>query len=284
MKVERRIGFFLSAIGVVSVTSLTARLLFAGRAMQEIIGNPSIFVVTIAVVYLSILSFLNSEGAARLNGLSQFFIFILFGSITLLQVYDSWYGIGSLSLAFLVGYKYRYYEKRRGLKITLSVVYVFAIVQIGAVLSNIGDLPAYGVEAILYLAFFFGVLFFCFVDEVSLNSSKVDRLKKEKAKLEEDVRKRAERIEQLNIELQQLGEIVSPLDISDRGISPAELKVLECLVKTRGSNVEIGQCLGKSHETVKIQIGHLMDKVGAEDRFHLIELCQYNFDGRVAKK
>lgn len=85
------------------------------------------------------------------------------------------------------------------------------------------------------------------------------------------------RLEVLRSRLREIQATQAPFDIQSRGITFAERKVLRILCVYRASNREIARKLGIAESTVKIHISHIMDKMGVDDRYAVIDLCRYNF-------
>lgn len=71
------------------------------------------------------------------------------------------------------------------------------------------------------------------------------------------------------------------IDPKKAGLTKAEITVLEKLCLYGETNKELGERLGKSQDTVKRQLSSIMTKVGADSRYHLIELCKNYFEGGV---
>lgn len=85
----------------------------------------------------------------------------------------------------------------------------------------------------------------------------------------------------LNVATQSLERLKNDyVDPKKAGLTKAELIVLEKLCQYCETNKDLGQRLGKSKDTVKTQLTSIMTKIGADSRYHLIELCKNYFEGR----
>jgi ATP/maltotriose-dependent transcriptional regulator MalT len=85
------------------------------------------------------------------------------------------------------------------------------------------------------------------------------------------------RLEVLRERLREIQAAQAPFDLQSRGVTFAEKKVLRILCLYRASNRDIAKKLGIAESTVKIHISHIMDKLGVDDRYAIIDLCRYNF-------
>ena len=66
------------------------------------------------------------------------------------------------------------------------------------------------------------------------------------------------------------------------GLTKTELVVLKNLCIYNESNNELGKRLCKSPNTVKVQFCQIMNKIGAENRYQLIDLCKnYFIDSKI---
>lgn len=67
------------------------------------------------------------------------------------------------------------------------------------------------------------------------------------------------------------------VDIEKKGLTIAEFELLRELCVYRLNNKELGIIFDKSESTIKNQLKSIMNKVGADTRFQLIEMCRLNF-------
>jgi len=106
----------------------------------------------------------------------------------------------------------------------------------------------------------------------------IRRLALEKKQLEQNRSQLSKRLTVLSGRIREIQSTQAPFDLHSRGISPAETRVLRILCLYRASNKYIANRLGIAESTVKVHISHIMDKLGVEDRYGIIDLCQYNFN------
>lgn len=64
----------------------------------------------------------------------------------------------------------------------------------------------------------------------------------------------------------------SPQEATVQGLTPSEQEILKWMA-TGMSNKQIAISLGKSSETVKVQVSHIMKKLGAKTRTHAVVLA-----------
>jgi len=67
------------------------------------------------------------------------------------------------------------------------------------------------------------------------------------------------------------------IDFVKFGITKTEEKVIEILCTYRCSNKEIADRLDIAVPTVKVHVSHIMDKLGVDDRFAIIDICKNNY-------
>lgn len=69
----------------------------------------------------------------------------------------------------------------------------------------------------------------------------------------------------------------SYIDPLEAGLTKAEVLLLEKLCLYKESNLDLGTRLNKSPNTVKVQLTRIMNKIGADTRYQLIDLCRNYF-------
>lgn len=67
------------------------------------------------------------------------------------------------------------------------------------------------------------------------------------------------------------------VDIYNKGLTKSEVDLLKQLCAYRLNNRELALMFNKSESTVKSQLNSIMNKIGADTRYQLIEMCQLNF-------
>lgn len=278
MHPEKRIGFFVSGIGLLAIISNILRAYYVeAKFIKIFIKNPDILILFASTLFLFVLTVLSFRKIKKVNQFFQYILFIATGTISTLDNYESWYGLGLFALAIILGYKYGFYEKNKIIKIIITSFYIFVIFELSSIIHPNSSYNGYGLEALIYLLFFFGVLFLCHYDELSLKMNNMESLRREKDNIKLKMQKDSLRVTELECQIETLEKSKESFDLSKCMISPAEMKVLECLVQYNARNAEIGEKLNKAEDTVKVQMRSIFDKVGVETRYQLIDLCRNNF-------
>lgn len=277
MNTSRRVGFFLTGIGFISVISLFLREFYSGESLLHLFKSPNIYLVfSVSLIFL-ILSFSKNSVFSKINRLLQFYVFIIFASIATIDDVKSWYGIGLFTLAIILGINYGFFQKRRLLKMILIFSTIAFIAEYSIMQNQNEDIIGLGFEILFFMGFFFGIMFLCYYDDLHMTIGKVERLKKDKECLEKRMKEDLRQIEKLQGQIDILEKTVKPFDLTSCKLTKAEMKVLEHLVLYRASNADIAEKLNKSEITVKIQMKSIFDKLGADNRYQVIDLCRYNF-------
>lgn len=207
----------------------------------------------------------------------QFSIFIIFAVIAIFDNFVSWYGMGLYTLAIVLGINYGFFKKHRLLKMVIMFSFIAFIVEFATIKSRKFNAEGYGFEALIFMSFFFGIMFLCYYDGLNVTAGKVERLKKEKKNLVLRMKNDKDRIHKLQEQIDEMESVIQPFDLSRCRLTKAEMTVLETLVLYRAGNAEIAERLNKSEDTVKIQMKSIFDKLGADDRYHVIDICRFNF-------
>lgn len=277
MNTERRVGFFLTVIGILSVITLLVRIIQSDHLLTRFFQDPSFYLVFLVSLIIFVLSIQTAPIFSKINGILQFFIFIIFAIVATIENYQSWYGMGLFTLAIVLGINYGYFKKYQLLKMSLMFILIAGTAEFSTRRSNNFEVSGFGMEVLIFMGFFFGIMFLCYYDDLNMTVGRVERLKIQKKNLILRMKNDNARISQLQEQIDRLESVVQPFDLSKCRLTKAEMKVLEILVTYRAGNAEIAERLHKSEDTVKIQMKSIFDKIGADDRYHVIEMCRYNF-------
>lgn len=168
------------------------------------------------------------------------------------------FGFMQLFLLILLLKKYGLLEHNLLLKVIISAVLLLGFYSYSMMKNDVG------VHNIVAYILFFISFIICFIiiqfDEIK------EYMENEKAY--------KATIKNLKSELSDISKYVDPIEA---GLTNAELVLLESLCTFRESNAELAVRLSKSENTVKAQIRKILDKIGADNRYHLIELCRNYF-------
>lgn len=261
-----QVGMIIShiafAVTIINLIQLTLHFSFVSALLDK-----SVYVVFISGLIIFLLSFSKAENKsviifrwslninlARLNKLIQIFIILLNGTLSILDTYDSFAGMGLMLITILLIYKYGMMNK---MTLSLFLLYLVVIIEISAFYLNKSGIA---LDILLFTGLLFYIFYISFRDEVnkaiSLNSIK-------------DME-----IIQLNKILESV--ITPNIDPAESGLTKGEMKVLRILCLYNASNKDISEKLNISVSTVKNHMGNIFNKTGADDRYQLIDLCKYH--------
>lgn len=168
------------------------------------------------------------------------------------------FGFMQLFLLILLLKKYGLLEHNLLIKVVVSAILFLGFYSYSMIKKDVG------IEEIIVTIIFFISFFICFIiiqfDEIK------EYMENEKAY--------KKTIKKLESELSDISRYVDPIEA---GLTKTEMILLESLCIFRESNAELASRLSKSENTVKAQIRKILDKIGADNRYHLIELCRNYF-------
>lgn len=236
------------AIGTVGIgTSLIAALYYVSQGTWVDLLNPSVSLVApVAIGFLA---------SSRLPGVGwkffQAFLVSLFGIIAILYQPEAFWGHALLVSGYYLFLVYGIFPATP-LKIGFAFG-LFASVELSYFMP--GQLPSFfGLGFLL-----FDALFVYIIDQLIKYKAY-----QETACLGSQVKEMAEKLEKY-----KRSAVIDQL-CKQYGILPGELKIMEELYYTHGSNQEIADSLGLSVATVKVQLYNLYNKIGVDTRQGLI--------------
>jgi DNA-binding CsgD family transcriptional regulator len=234
---------------------------------------------------LSLLALITGYLDLRIIRLVQFLALFFTSLLSTIDSYNSFSGIGLLIMTIILGIKYKYFEKYTLIKIlicgsiyaaVLLVVAFAKIAETNNILKVIGSIIFLSTMVIFFL-----ILYRSEIREYIKNQQKytsdISRLKSDRDILIRKVTQDKEKIVRLDQKIKVLEEEQQPLNYKSYGISPAEEKIIRTLCVYRCENSEIAHRLNLSIPTVKTHLSHIMDKLGVDDRFAVIDMCRYNY-------
>lgn len=192
-----------------------------------------------------------------------------------------------LILTLILMYKYKFFEKRVILKIVLTLSVIAVVLVLGTVKEiskgiHIGNVELVGlldystkdvviyyhIKNIVLFVTFLSTLLLLMYDEIAVYVAREKKYKTE--------------IKDLNVTIVQTQEYLKKIDANfidpvQAGLTKKELILLESLCLYRESNIDLAQRLGKSPNTIKVQLTRIMNKIGGETRYQLIDLCRHYF-------
>jgi len=168
------------------------------------------------------------------------------------------FGFMQLFLLILLLKKYGLLEHNLFLKVIVSAVFFLGFYSYSMMINDVG------IQNIVVYILFFISFIVCFII-IQLDEIKdyIDNEKAYKAT-----------IKHLKNELSDGNKYVDPIEA---GLTNAEMVLLEYLCLFRETNAELAVRLSKSDNTVKAQMRKILDKIGADNRYQLIDLCRNYF-------
>ncbi|QEN03571.1 LuxR family transcriptional regulator [Thiospirochaeta perfilievii] len=171
---------------------------------------------------------------------------------------SSGYGIGQVIIIVLLSQKYGFFKKNMLIKVILSVLTFISIVVITVLFKK--EILFNILPPILFLIVFGASFIIIKYEEIQVYLKKEQLLKEEIFKLKHKIK--------------EINEFVDPVE---SGLSQTELLVLESLCKYKETNQDLATRLVKSEHTIKSHIKNILNKIGAENRYQLIDLCKGYF-------
>lgn len=188
--------------------------------------------------------------------------------ITFYNGYNSWYSVSLTFIIAIIAFKYIVMKKSLIFK-TLSSLLIF--ISICVLIYTFFYNKIQLVTIILPLVFFLitmTIIFYMFSNEYK-NFKCKEKIYKEDLKVSEikykDIKNYLEKID------------INYIDPVKAGLTKTELSLLENLCLYKESNAYLAKRLGKSPNTVKVQLPKIMTKIGVENRYQLIDQCKYYF-------
>ena len=276
--IQNRISIIFALSGFVFFAINLFNGLTHNYGFKEIINSNNIIHTLIFTVLFVIFTQLKHKSIRYL----QILFLLSASSMMTFQQYDSIYGCALWFSAYMLTYKYGIYESRKISTNLFFIVFMILMVLLSLFISPEQD------SAWSYFVF---LIFFIYLS-YTINKSEIDRvvhsekdmqnsiheLILERTRLKEYKEKNQRQLNDLESQISKIQKDKTPFDLKKSGLTPAEIRIVEALVTTRGSNKEISESLGIKENTVKQHLYKVFNKMGVDDRFQIIDLCKYNFD------
>lgn len=177
-------------------------------------------------------------------------------------------------LVFVIAYKYGFLERYLLTKIALFLL-LLLIILFSTLVSGRNTILQIS-PTVVFLLFFIFSLYLILKDEIIKHIKHEKALKKEISEL-----KLSLQFTRMNLEKTQyaLDSIKNDyIDPQEAGLTDIEMTLLENLCMYRETNNDLGFRLNKSPHTIKVQLAKIMIKIGADNRYQLIDLCRNYFE------
>ena len=278
-RIQKKVGYLIFFIGAgVAV----ANLMYLSRqdGFAAAIGDTSVYLLLILSVYSLITIFIDN----RIIRFSQLLFLCVAAGLAIMDEYNSIYGVGLIFIAIILAFKYRYFEQKAVLKLICIGIYTYTVIEVSVAVNDRFGGIILGFDALAFLTFMIVFILLLYRDEIrsylekqNRFSSEIDSLEQEQSLLQNRIHQDSLRLEELNEKIKEYTKEHIPIDLKVLKISPAEERVVKTLCTYRCDNREIAKRLNIAIPTVKVHLSHVMDKLGVDDRYAVMDMCRNNF-------
>lgn len=257
-KLIKRVGILISSLGFITfVMTLVSEYMQYGRFFVYKLN----FLTLVFSVLMLVTSFYS---------IGKYFQVVILTLTFVISLYDSPQsgdGMAVLILTLLLMYKYKFLETRVMAKIVGIISLVITALILG--LFKLGtDKIIVSVLIVLFFFVFLVSLVIIMYDELAVYIKREKKYKKQIKKLNNTLQETQEYLDKIDAHF---------IDPVEAGLTKKELILLENLCLYRESNSDLANRLNKSPNTIKVQLTRIMNKIGAETRYQLIDLCRHYY-------
>ena len=239
------------------------------------LGHPSIYVPLIAAV----LFYLTRRLDHAVVRIMHVFCIIIVASLAIIDVYESFYGLGFMILAVLLSYKYGYLDKGIKWKAGTSIIVVFLLIEILVFLSD-EKKPGVGIDVILFLVFFLVFVYIIYQEEINQLASSNKKLEKslydlitEKSRLDRELYEKTRKIGEYQKQIEQmLQEDKQNIELFKHQfkLTTKELEIVLLIYNTGNHNKQIAEDLGITTGTIKQHLSRVYNKMDVSNRSQMM--------------
>ncbi|MCK5249706.1 MAG: hypothetical protein KAJ98_07070 [Spirochaetaceae bacterium] len=239
------------------------------------VSHPSIFVPFIAVV----LFFSTRQMDHAVVRIIHVFCITVVASISIIEGYESFYGLGFMILAVLLSYKYGFLEKGFKWKAGISIIVVLLLIEISVFLSD-EKKAGVGIDVILFLIFFLVFVYIIYQEEINHLASSNKKLEKslynlitEKSRLERELSEKTRMIEDCHKQIEQrLQEDKQNIESFKHQfkLTTKELEIVLLIYNTGNHNKQIAEDLGITTGTIKQHLSRIYNKMDVSNRSQMM--------------
>lgn len=275
-KIAISIGIFAS---LASIVNFFAGFLFRGDNLVESFIHPAVLPTLIGGI-LFLLSGFWIHPFARMF---QFISVIVVSAFSMWDGIDSFYGLGFQIIAFVIAYKYGYFDKGFRWKALTWLVLTAVFIEIASRFENTEDQGS-SIIVIVFLLFFAGFFYMVYKSDIDRLSTVNEDLASDLIKAKREGYRLEKAKEANDNELSAYREAADKADISieekwnslknEFQITRKELAVVQIVVQTGSMNSEIADSLGVKESTIKQHIHRVLGKIEARDRADMIVMIR----------
>lgn len=203
--------------------------------------------------------------------LAKYVNFCCLWIITLISFYNSYNPWYSISLTFIIGilvFKYTIIKKSLIFKVLSSLlVFITICVLIFTFFNNKIRLTSI-IPTLIFFILTITIAKNIFMKEYA-NVKHKEKICKDELKISEM------KNEDMNSYLRKIN--IDYIDPIKAGLTKTEMTLLKNLCLYKESNAYLAARLGKSPNTIKVQLPKIMSKIGVDNRYQLIDQCKYYF-------
>ncbi len=254
------IGFTLSALGLFSFFGNAYSIFVlqdpASRTLISFVSFTALILLALPMLAVTILSIRHHYPFRELSRGLQVLILLFFSGLSILDSFESSYGIALFYLAVILAYNYK---QLNHLRFALLALFIISFTIIGA---GRADRLHGSVLSILFDLFF--LLTIAMAQHESLR--KMRQRNNTLQMIVKDLKKELTDMEPIESKITAL-----QLDVDEFSLTPAEREILFIMCdKGLTSNKDLADHLNKSISTIKSQIHSIFEKTGIHKRSSLI--------------
>ncbi|MGL1891228.1 MAG: LuxR C-terminal-related transcriptional regulator [Spirochaetaceae bacterium] len=275
--IQKRISKILIIMGSIAIVFNVFTAILNSYSLIQLILMPGILFVAIFVIAL-LLTHNVDKRAVRIFHVT---LFLLNAFISILDQYDSFYGLGLYILGIIIMYRYRYFKKFPKIKILTLMIFLIITVELSSYIIS-RDFLAFSLSVIIFVIFFILLIFTLYKDEINKvlfleknNKKSIDAMIIERNKTLDDMELLKKKVALLESDISNAKS--SPKGLDEYSFTVKELEVIELLCRERLTNQELCDRLFISVGTIKQHLSHIFNKCGVKNRVNVIYLFQDNF-------
>jgi|GEM_PF-1429057 len=279
-RVQRNIATLVAVFGFCAfAVNFTVGLTLRGDTLVETLATPSVFSTLAFAVAFAVTRSVNHLSVRLFHVVS----IIVVAALAILDVYESFYGLGFMTLAALLSYKYGFLNRGLWWKLSIGMALVIALVEISVFRSH-DNLVGVSIAVILYLVFFVLFLLFVYRDDLDRLSSSNRRLERslselitDKSRVERELQQATDLLEEYEQTIQNaLNAAQSRVDEfrTEYSLTKKELEIVIIVYETGKSNQDIADDLGISVGTVKQHLSRIYAKVDVRNRTQMLTIMR----------
>lgn len=278
--VQTRISILFALLGTLIIVYNIFYSFVEKIPLNEIVTDIVLWTNLAVTVPFMIFSFIHKERVVI--KLFQIFIVLIVSALSIIDDYNNMYGTALCIIAYILTFKYGFLNKRLIPKSLIFAIYLLSMAEVSARLS--GN-PGAGMSILIFLSFFLVIMYTIYkaeIDRIIFTEKKMEKnivdLLNDRDKLKNKMESYRSKLETLEAQIQEQQKIDGPIDIKKFNLTEMEEFVLMNLVTRQPTNKELQKILNITESTVKKHLYNIYNKVGVDNRYHVIELFKGNYN------